>query len=297
MFVSKSGIILKNKCGISDMGHQDGLLYLLEQLNMEDTEENRRTIFVSVDLNLSFTDSFCTSPYTYTVNINQRILPDWFKNNEKRYLDEFKDAANQWCSLRIIVNKKIDELNSGYYIIKGGLVKRLAGDVKVILYNTVVMEITDAATIYEMYGDTTVKQIHKNAIVKKMYNDSVIKTIYNYSIIQEMHDNSIVEKMYDHSMVQEMFANTTIKSMYGNSFVEEMYDYSIIKEMYEHSVVETVYNNAYILKMFDDSTVSFLLGYVEDMFDDSKIHETISKISTYKNYNRISSELDGEVII
>jgi len=87
----KSGIILKTRCVIAE-GADDSHSNLLEQLNIEDTTANAMKKFVRVEL-LPPNDEWWTDPDTWKINVDQDILPDWYKDDPEKHNAEFRQAV------------------------------------------------------------------------------------------------------------------------------------------------------------------------------------------------------------
>ena len=206
----RSGIILKTRVVVAQ-GADDSHTNLLEELGIEDTNENAMRKFVRVEL-IPPNGEWWTDPDTWEPNVDQDILPEWFETDRERYIEEFRSAVKDWWNNHVFVDKKIDELTSGYYRLKRCEVKRILKDVKLMLDNSTVQEMWDNSTVQKMLGNSTVQKMLGN------------------STVQEMWDNSTVLKMLGNSTVQKMLDNSTVQKMWGNSTVQEMWDNSIARD-------------------------------------------------------------------
>ena len=130
----RSGIILKTRCVVAQ-GSDDSHTALLEELNIDDTRENAMRKFVRVEL-VPPNDEWWTDPDTWETNVDQDIVPEWFEIDREKYIEVFKKAVKEWWKIHILVDKKIDELNNGYYRLKRCEVKRLCKDVQVMCGST-----------------------------------------------------------------------------------------------------------------------------------------------------------------
>ena len=160
----KSGIILKTRCVVAE-GANDSHGDLLEQLNIRDTETNAMTKFVRVEL-LPPEDEWWTDPDTWDINVDQDILPDWYKEDPEKYNAEFRQAVKDWWKGHVLINQKIDELSSGYYRLKRCEVKKLLKDVQVMCDSSAVQEMCDSSTVQEMYGSSTVRSYQESGKVQ-----------------------------------------------------------------------------------------------------------------------------------
>ena len=160
----KSGIILKTRCVVAE-GADDSHSNLLEKLNIVDTETNAMTKFVRVEL-LPPNDEWWTDPDTWEINVDQDILPDWYKEDPEKYNAEFRQAVKNWWKEHVLVDQKIDTLSSGYYRLKRCEVKKLLKDVQVMCDSATVQEMYGSATVQRMYGSATVRSYQKRDCVQ-----------------------------------------------------------------------------------------------------------------------------------
>ena len=116
-----------------------------------------------------------TDPETWKINVDQDIVPDWFETDREKYLDEFRKAVKEWWNVHVLVDRKIDELSSGYYRLKRCEVKKLLKDVQVLLENSTVQEMWGNSTVQEMHGSSTVQEMWGNSTVQEMYGSSIAR--------------------------------------------------------------------------------------------------------------------------
>ena len=142
----KSGIILKNKCIIAPGGN-DSHNTLLESLGIEDTRTNAERVFVRAEL-VPKNDEWWINPKDdpdkWRFWVDQDILPDWF--DHEKYEQMFREYVCDWWTAHVLVDRKIDELSSGYYRLKRCEIKKLCNDVVVILDSSQVGEMWDSST-------------------------------------------------------------------------------------------------------------------------------------------------------
>ena len=167
----KSGIILKNRCVIAQ-GANDSHSDMLEELNIEDNRENAMRMFVRAEL-LPPDNEWWTDPDTWNINIDQDITPEWFDIDKERYIEEFRAAVKEWWKEHVLVDKKIDELSSGYYRLKRCEVKKLLKDVQVMC---------GSSTVQKMYGSSTVQEMYDSSTVQEMYGSSIARNYHEGTI-------------------------------------------------------------------------------------------------------------------
>ena len=158
----KSGIILKARCVVAQ-GNDDSHTNLLEALGIEDTTQNAMTKFVRAEL-IPPDNEWWTNPDTWKINIDQDITPDWFNEDKERYISDFTEAVKQWWEAHVLVDKKIDELSSGYYRLKRCEVKKLLKDVQVMCDSSSVQEMYDSSIVQRMYGSSIARD-YSNKII------------------------------------------------------------------------------------------------------------------------------------
>ena len=245
----KSGIIFKTRCVVAP-GENDSHGDLLRELNIEDTYANAFRMFVRAEL-VPEDNEWWTDPDGWKYVVDQDVTPDWYDIDPGKYEEEFRQSVKAWWSEHVLVDKKIDELNDGYYRLKRCEVKKLLNDVKVYL---------DDSTVGKMWDNSTVKEMGNNSTVKEMWDNSTVKEMWGSSTVERMFGNSTVERMGNNSTVKEMFGNSTVRKMCDNSTVGEMFGSSTVKEMRGSSTVGKMCGNSTVRKMCDNSTVKAMCG-------------------------------------
>ena len=185
----KSGIILKNRCVIAQ-GSDDSHTNLLDELHIEDTTQNAMTKFVRAEL-FPPNDEWWTDPETWSFRVDQDIVPEWYETDKAKYEKEFRNTVKEWWTEHVLVDKKIDELSSGYYLLKRCEVEKLLKDVQVVLDNSSVQVMHGNSSVQEMYDSSSVQEMYDNSSVYEMHDNSLIKEMWNKSSVHEMYDNSI----------------------------------------------------------------------------------------------------------
>lgn len=153
----KSGIILKSRVVVAP-GENDSHSDLLESLEIEDDYLGASKKFVRAEL-IPENDEWWVSPEEHPEKwkfvVDQDITPEWF---EKEYYEKsFREAVCEWWKSHVLVDQKIDELNSGYYRLNRCEVKRLCNDVKVLLNESQVGEMWGRSQVGEMWGSSTAR--------------------------------------------------------------------------------------------------------------------------------------------
>ena len=160
----KSGIIFKNRCVVAP-GENDSHSDLLRELNIEDTYTNASRVFVRAEL-VPKNSEWWTDPDGWKYVVDQDVTPDWYDTDPGKYEEEFRQAVKAWWGEHVLVDKKIDELSSGYYRLKRCEVKKLLNDVKVYLDSSTVGEMYGSSTVGEMYGSSTARDFKNYPNVK-----------------------------------------------------------------------------------------------------------------------------------
>ena len=175
----KSGIIFKTRCVVAP-GENDSHSDLLHELNIEDTYTNASRLFVRAEL-VPKNNEWWTDPDGWEFVVDQDVTPDWYDTDPGKYEEEFRQAVKAWWDKHVIVDKKIDELSSGFYRLKRCKVKKLLNDVKVYLDRSTVGVMRDSSTVGEMYESSTVGE---------MYDSSTVGVMRDSSTVGEMYDSS-----------------------------------------------------------------------------------------------------------
>ena len=111
----KSGIILKNKIVVAP-GKNDSHSNLLESLGIQDDYIGASKTFVRAELvpkNNEWWISPEEHPEKWTFVVDQDIVPDWFCREESE--KEFRAAVCEWWKSHVLVDQKLEKLESGYY--------------------------------------------------------------------------------------------------------------------------------------------------------------------------------------
>ncbi len=230
----KSGIILKSKVVIAP-SENDSHSDLLETLGIRDDYLNATKTFVRAELIPEGGEWWVSPeehPEEWKFAVDQDITPDWFDPEE--YEKAFREGVCAWWKDHVLVDKKIDELNSGFYRLKRCEVKKLCNDVKVLLDGSQVGEMWDSSQVGEMWDS---------------------------SQVGEMRDGSQVGEMRDGSQVGEMRDSSQVGVMWGSSQVGEMLDGSQVGEMRDGSQVGEMWDSSQVGVMRDSSTARDFKNY------------------------------------
>ena len=143
----KSGIILKNKVVVAP-GENDSHSDLLENLGIKDDYFGATNVFVRAELipvNNEWWINPAEEPDKWRFVVDQDMRPEWFDEGEHEKI--FREAVCGWWKEHVLVDKKLEELSSGYYLLKRCEVKKLLNDVKVMC---------GSSQVGEMYGSSQV---------------------------------------------------------------------------------------------------------------------------------------------
>ena len=157
----KSGIILKNKIVVAP-GKDDSHSNLLESLGIQDDYIGASKTFVRAEL-VPKNNEWWISPEEYpekwTFVVDQDIVPEWFCREEAE--KEFRAAVCTWWKSHVLVDQKLEKLESGYYRLKRCEVKELLNDVVADLYGSQVGKMWGSSKVGEMWGSSIAKD-YKN---------------------------------------------------------------------------------------------------------------------------------------
>ena len=238
----KSGIIFKSRCVVAP-GENDSHSDLLREMNIEDTYTNASRLFVRAEL-VPKNNEWWTDPDGWEFVVDQDVTPDWYDTDPGKYEEEFRQAVKAWWDKHVIVDKKIDELSSGFYRLKRCKVKKLLNDVKVYLDRSTVGEMCGRSTVGEMWGSSTVGKMRDSSTVGKMWGRSTVGEMCGRSTVGEMWGSSTVGKMRDSSTVGKMWGRSTVGKMWDSSTVGEMWGSSTVGEMWGSSTVGKMRNSS-----------------------------------------------------
>ena len=253
----KSGIILKNKCYIvNHNSHSD----MLKELNIKDDYLNATKTFVRAEL-IPRNYDWWTDIDSWEFIVDQDVVPEWFEIDKQKYEADFRHAVSEWCKIHILVDKEIDELKDGYFILKNCKVGKLLKDV--------VIDVCKDSLIASMHDESIIKNLCGKSKVNEMFDESQIKNVFDESKVCEMHNNSKIGNMqghsqvmymYDQSKISRLIAFSQVELMSNNSQITEMYDRSTVLSMCGNSKIDTMCDNSLIIAMYDDSKVVKMHG-------------------------------------
>ena len=205
----KSGIILKNRCYVPDIDrHSD----MLDELKIEDTYENEVRKFIRAEL-VPVDNEWWTDPADWKFVVDQDVTPEWFLEDRERYEKEFRGVVSAWWNEHVLVDKKIDELSNGSYILKRCEVKRLLNDVKIMVFDSSqVGKMLDSSQVGEMWGSSQVGEMLDSSQVGEMWGSSQVGEMFGSSQVGKMFGSSQVGKMWDSSQVGEMWGDSIARN-------------------------------------------------------------------------------------
>ena len=176
----RSGIILKHKIVIAP-GENNSHSDLLDNLGIEDNYLNASKTFVRAEL-IPDNDEWWRNPEeepeAWSFIVDQDITPDWFDREEHEKL--FREAVAEWWKEHVIVDQKIEELSSGYYKLKRCEVKKLLGDVVVLLDSSQVGTMWDSSQVGTMRESSQVGTMWESSQVGTMRESSTARDFKEY---------------------------------------------------------------------------------------------------------------------
>ena len=276
----RSGILLKDRVVIArkdNDSHQD----MLEELNISDTYENAARVFVRAEL-IPEKNEWWTDPDGWEFVIDQDIVPDWFEEDREGHISRFRAAVKEWWSGHVLVDKKIDTLRTGYYMLKDCEVEKLCGDAMVLLKNSQVGEMRDGSQVGKMHDSSQVGEMYGSSQVGEMWDSSQVGEMRSSSQVGEMYGSSKVGEMWDSSQVGVMWDGSQVGVMRSSSQVGEMWDGSQVGEMRDRSQVRVMWGSSQVGVMWGSSQVGVMYNgsQVGEMYNGSTARD-------FKGYPRI----------
>ena len=180
----KSGIILKNRVVVAPE-ENDSHTDLLESLGIEDDYTGATKKFVRAELVPEDGEWWVSPeehPEQWNFIVDQDIIPDWFDKEKSE--KTFREAVCTWWKEHVLVDKKIDKLNSGFYRLKRCEVKRLCKDVKVLLDSSQVGEMWGSSQVGKMRDSSQVGEMRGSSQVGEMRGSSTARDFKNYPNIK-----------------------------------------------------------------------------------------------------------------
>lgn len=173
----KSGIILKNRVVLAPM-YNDSHSNLLKSMGIEDTRENAMRKFVRAELVPPNNDKTADIK-NWKYRVDQDIVPDWYKEDPKRYEDEMRKAVEDWmkkhfaniCGKSCVKIK--EDNNDSYYMLADTLFRSDFGSNNNYATSVVRQKLQEhnfAKKLKEEYGDKLVP-ITTNLLSMDGFND------------------------------------------------------------------------------------------------------------------------------
>ncbi len=181
----KSGVILKSKVVIAP-GENDSHSDLLESLGIKDDYLNATKTFVRAELvpkNNEWWVNPEEHPEKWRFVVDQDITPDWFDRDESEKV--FREAVCAWWKEHVLVDQKIDKLNSGFYRLKRCEVKKLCNDVKVLLDSSQVGVMWDSSQVGVMWDSSQVGEMRDSSQVGVMWDSSQVGVMWDSSTARD----------------------------------------------------------------------------------------------------------------
>ena len=228
----KSGIILKNKIVIApedNESHSD----LLESLGIKDDYIGASKTFVRAELVPKKDDEWwidpAEKPEKWVFVVDQDIIPDWF--DKETHEKEFRESVCDWWRKHVLVDKKLEELKTGFYRLKRCEVKKLLNDVRVMLGSSQVGEMWGSSQVGVMWGSSQVGEMLDSSQVGEMWDSSQVGEMLGSSQVGEMLGSSQVGKMCGSSQVGVMLGSSQVGEMLDSSTARDFKNYPVIKIM------------------------------------------------------------------
>ncbi len=153
-------------------GENDSHSDLLESLGIEDSYINATKVFVRAEL-VPEDNEWWVSPDEYPDKwnfvVDQDITPDWF--NRAEFEKVFRETVYAWWKEHVLIDQKINELNSGFYRLKRCEVKKLCNDVKVLLDSSQVGKMYGSSQVGKMLGSSTARDFKNYPLVKILISE------------------------------------------------------------------------------------------------------------------------------
>ena len=120
-----SGIVTKDKtyAGWETDSHED----LIKAAKLDDTTNNPN--FVRVEFVPKDGDIFNHNSDNWVLKVDQDFKPEWF--TEKFAKSEMRKNLENFVKERFIVDREVDEIKTGRWFLKNGIIRKLCGDAKV----------------------------------------------------------------------------------------------------------------------------------------------------------------------
>ena len=104
--------------------------------------------------------------------VDQDIIPDWF--DKETHEKEFRESVCDWWRKHVLVDKKLEELKTGFYRLKRCEVKKLLNDVRVMLGSSQVGKMCGSSQVGEMCGSSQVGEMWDSSQVGEMCGSSQV---------------------------------------------------------------------------------------------------------------------------
>jgi hypothetical protein len=201
----KSGIVLPDKIIVPL--DKDSHSEILQDLGVRDDSEFPN--FVRIEYVPKDGDIFNHDPSNWELNVNQDFRPEWF-NAEKTaklmkelYMPEVFEKS-------FIIGKTVNEINSGRWFVKNGVIQKLTG-------YAIVEQMWGSSTVNQMWGSSTVNQMRESSTVNQMWGSSTVNQMWGSSTVNQMWGSSTVNQMWGSSTVNQMRESSTVKQMRESS--------------------------------------------------------------------------------
>ena len=295
MGIFKSGIILKDSIELTRGGDED-YYKLLSELHIVDADSYVKARLVPQN------DEWWVDPDKHPEKwifaVEQDETPDWFE--PEKYEAAFRSAVCVWWNQHVLIDQKIDELDTGYYHLKGCEVKKLRNNAEVVCYDTNIQTAEGNVIIHRLSGTSTVIRLCESAGIRIMEDKSAVHEMFDSTTIERMNDQSTVTKMYATSHILNMYELATVGMMWNKSIIHAMYDSAAVQAMWGNSTIQEMHQDAKVNRMRDHSLIVAMYGQaiVEEMWSKAVVDCMKDKTMVYEmRENSIVYSLQGNAVI
>ena len=144
----KSGILLRDRAYVPDHDSHD---QMLKELGIQDDYLGASEKFVRFELSTR-DDNLLTDVSTWTMKVDQDIIPAWFDADREKYDGIIVDAVREWAEKHIIKEGKYEKSEGIYYLfndaeitLRGNAQATLRGNARATLLGNAQAELWDNA--------------------------------------------------------------------------------------------------------------------------------------------------------
>lgn len=278
----KNGLILEDKC-IVDQTNKNNYVQLLQSCgfsncgNYSGYYKNFVKVYAEPE-----NGEWWSDPDTWIIIVDQVFKPEWYLSKKEEYDKNFREEIKTWQKKCVHVGETIDEITTGYHMLKDCHVSCIKNDATVFLAgNTEIEKTCDHVTVECITDKSKIKDTCGQTFVFKMQKLSSIVYAKDETIILNMYDSAVIVHASGHTIIGNAQCSSEIRTMNEYAILRSAVDRAYIGIMQSHAKICSISNYAFINQMIELACVEIMEQHAHiGTMSDHTITKTAAGMST-----------------